>query len=202
MSVTLLENLMPMPDVAARQRLCIDAPAERVYQAARDLPLMKTALARRLLMLRALPARLDPSGSPEDDSVFICLAEKPAQEVVFGFAGRFWHPSRNITRLGDAESWGRYAERGSAKAAVNILVDSITAERSRLTTETRIVCFGPGARRIFKLYWLVTGPFSGWIREDWLRSVARAAGAAPKQPGKPAISASVDETQKGVRYPR
>jgi hypothetical protein len=180
---TLLETLMPVFDVAARRSICIDAPAERVCQAARALPLMKTGLARRLLALRALPAHLDPSSSPEDDSVFICLAEKPGQEVVFGFAGRFWHPSRNITRLGDAESWRGYAERGSARAAVNVLVESITAERSRLATETRVLCFGAGARRIFKLYWLVTGPFSGWIREDWLRSVARAAGSAPIQPG-------------------
>ena len=53
---TLLETLMPVFDVAARRSICIDAPAERVYQAARALPLMKTGLARRLLALRAAGA--------------------------------------------------------------------------------------------------------------------------------------------------
>ena len=201
MPATLLECLMPVPDVVLLRRRCIDAAAEQVYHAARALPLMKTSLARRLLALRALPSRLDPCGSPEDNSVFICLAEKPGQEVVFGFAGRFWHLSRNIRWLDDAESWGCYTERGSARAAVNILVECITPERSRLTSETRVQCFGAGARRVFKLYWLAAGPFSGWIREDWLRSVARAAEAAAKQPGQPTTPASADERQRGARYP-
>ena len=165
---------MPVFDVTARRSILVGAPAENVYRVARARPLMQTRLARRLLALRAMPALMDPKGSPEDDSVFMCLAETPGREVVFGFAGRFWHPSRNITRLEDAGSWARYAEKGSAKAAVNVLVEPISEEQSRLSTETRIQCFGAGARRIFRLYWAVTEPFSGWIREDWMQSVAQA----------------------------
>ena len=166
---------MPVFDVAARRQIVVAADAARVFEAARARPLMQTALARRLLALRALPARLDTEGSPEDDSVFIVLAEVARREVVFGFAGRFWHPSRNITRLKDADGWRGFAAQGSARSAVNFQVEAMGAGQSLLHTETRIQCFGAGARRAFKLYWLAAGPFSGWIREDWLRSVAQAA---------------------------
>jgi hypothetical protein len=47
---------------------------------------------------------------------------------------------------------------------------------SLLTTETRVHARTRRARRLFRLYWLVVGPFSALIRRRWLRAIARAAG--------------------------
>jgi hypothetical protein len=42
-------------------------------------------------------------------------------------------------------------------------------------TETRVAATDPTARRGFGRYWLVIRGFSGLIRRDWLRAVARRA---------------------------
>jgi hypothetical protein len=202
MADSLLDISLPEADASARHHMTIDASAERVYHAARARPIMHTRLAHRLLSIRALPARLDQRASPEDDSVFICLREEPVREVVFGFAGRFWHPSRNIIRLGDAEAWRQFSDKGSAKAAVNILVEPLDDTWTRLSTETRVVCFGAGARRIFRLYWLMTAPFSGWIRKDWLRSVAQDLRRSSVEMPRSAARPIADEKQRGAQYPR
>jgi hypothetical protein len=44
-----------------------------------------------------------------------------------------------------------------------------------LTTETRVHATTARARRRFRLYWLVVGPFSALVRRRWLRAIARAA---------------------------
>ena len=59
------------------------------------------------------------------------------------------------------------------KAAWNLRVVATGPGRSRLTTETRVLGFGDDARRKFRLYWSVVGPFSGAIRTALLRSVRR-----------------------------
>ena len=171
-----IETLLPKPDVVTHYEALIDAPPERVYQAARAAPMMRVNLARRLLWLRALPAKLDRKASSEDSSTFLLLREEGNHEVVWGMAGRFWHPSRNITRLSDSRAWLRYMEAGSAKAAINFVVEGIAGGKTRLSTETRVVCFGSGACRAFKLYWLLVGWFSGWIRRSWLDEVKRSVG--------------------------
>jgi hypothetical protein len=104
------------------------------------------------------------------------LREEGNHEVVWGMAGRFWHPSRNIFRLSDSRVWLRYTQAGSAKAAINFVVEGIAGGKTRLSTETRVVCFGSGARWNFKLYWLLAGWFSGWIRRRWLDEVKRYVG--------------------------
>ena len=43
---------------------------------------------------------------------------------------------------------------------------------SLLTTETRVHALTPRALRLFRLYWLVVGPFSALIRRRWLKAIA------------------------------
>ena len=48
---------------------------------------------------------------------------------------------------------------------------------SLLSTETRVHALTPRARRLFRLYWLVVGPFSALIRRRWLKAIAARARA-------------------------
>ena len=50
-----------------------------------------------------------------------------------------------------------------------------TASGCVLSTETRIQYFGAAARRKFRLYWTLVGPFSGLIRRALLRGVRQQA---------------------------
>jgi hypothetical protein len=56
---------------------------------------------------------------------------------------------------------------------------NITYDGAMLSTETRVLCTDSRSRALFRLYWLVVGPFSRLVRDDWLRAIARRA-AAPE----------------------
>jgi hypothetical protein len=53
------------------------------------------------------------------------------------------------------------------------------ARPTRLATETRVHAADSAARRRFRLYWFVVGPFSALIRRRWLAAARRAAEAGP-----------------------
>ena len=66
------------------------------------------------------------------------------------------------------------------KVAWGYSVRELAPGRCLLCTQTRILCFGDSARRKFKLYWMVVGPFSGLIRREMLRLAKRRAESAAK----------------------
>lgn len=106
---------------------------------------------------------------------FTRLAEVPGEELVFGIAGRFWRPSGDLRRLPDAEAFGAFAEDGCVKAAWNLRIAAVDGDGAEVSTETRIAYYGDAARRSFRCYWLLVGPFSGMLRRALLRDIARRA---------------------------
>jgi len=115
-----------------------------------------------------LPQRLERFG-------FTPLREVPGRELVFGLAGRFWRPDGALRRIPDERGFEAFAEEGCVKAAWNLALDQVSADSCEVSTETRIVYFGASARRKFRIYWGLIGPFSGLIRRGLLRGVARRA---------------------------
>ncbi len=51
----------------------------------------------------------------------------------------------------------------------------VGAGSTMLSTHTRCHATGPAARRAMRLYWVLIGPFSGLIRRELLRTIARLA---------------------------
>jgi hypothetical protein len=142
-------------------------------------------IARRLMRLRSLGRRKPPTGPPSALATmgsggaggFLEIARVLEQEIVLAIAGRFWLPHAPVLRDWKAEEFIALAPHDAAKAAWNFY---LTAEgnKSRLTTETRVLCFDRSARMQFRLYWFVIGFFSGWIRKEMLQMVKRKAAAA------------------------
>ena len=64
------------------------------------------------------------------------------------------------------------ARPGEVRVALDVRAKPLTDGRSRLSTETRIAAVDRRARRAFRAYWLVVGPFSALIRRQWLRATA------------------------------
>jgi hypothetical protein len=64
---------------------------------------------------------------------------------------------------------------GWAKGAISLRVEGLDDESTNLVTATSVQCVDEQARRRFALYWGIISTFSGWIRRDMLRGVARAA---------------------------
>jgi hypothetical protein len=133
-------------------------------------------LTRALFLLRGYGRRAlrTGAGTLPDKIVrfgFTKLDEIPGREVVFGIAGRFWRLDGDLCRIADRDAFAGFVQDGYVKGAWNLRVEPLEDGSSRLSTETRIQCFGDSARRKFRLYWTFVGPFSGLIRRVLLGGV-------------------------------
>ena len=180
----LIDDFLPMYDVAERHAIDVSAPVEPVYAATRKLDLSSSILARFLFWLRKVPGWLFFRRSGQKQlglnmegllkSGFILLGEKPHEEIVLGLVGRFWTAQGDLQSL-DSDGFQRFQERGYAKAASNFSLSCPAQGVTRLTTETRVLCLDAHSRRRFRLYWLFVRPFSGMVRKEALRAVKREA---------------------------
>jgi len=183
-TTTLLDEFMPVYNVAARYELEVAAPASRVYDTLLHHSLLDSPVARFLMTLRSLPGAIAqlrqdrplqkfciPSISEIKDRDFIKLAEKPGEEIVLGLIGQFWKLRGGLVRITNADEFLAFTKAGYTKAVLNLLVVPMSATSCRLSTETRVQATDPESRRKFLRYWKLVGPFSGYLRRDLLRRV-------------------------------
>ena len=183
----LIDRFLPGPEVRSGHEIDVNAPAERVWAAARTLDLARSPVVKVLFGLRSLPGLLSRArpgrralGMNMEGLLrtgFVLLDEAPGDEVVLGLVGRFWTPSGGIIRVAP-EEFASFDRPGFAVAAWNFTVRGPAAGPVRLATETRVRLTDPASRRSFRRYWTVVGPFSGLIRREMLRTVRRAAETA------------------------
>ncbi|MFN2432947.1 MAG: hypothetical protein ABR599_09090 [Gemmatimonadota bacterium] len=169
-----LDAHLPAFDALERHACTVRAAPERVFSALRTADLAGSPAARLLLAARGFHASRSFSLDAFERAGFVLLDERPPRELALGVAGRFWTPSGCIQRL-DLRTFAAFGEAGSAKAVWGFTVEPLGPDLSRLSTETRVACYGEGARRRFRLYWAVVRPFSGFLRRRMLAVVKRAA---------------------------
>lgn len=179
-----LDRFLPRYDVRAHYQQQVKAPAPRVYQALLAADFSDSLLVRALMSLRT--GRLLRRGRPASlrerlrGTGFMELADVPGRELLIGIIGKFWQPSGGRCLDVPAEDFAGFDRPGYAKAAWNFSLEEVSPGVTLLATETRVQCLGPEARRKFRAYWAMVGPFSGLIRRAMLEQVRRAAeGAAP-----------------------
>jgi hypothetical protein len=163
--VSAIDRVLPAWDRRERHSIRIAAPAERVWQACRELRSDDIPLTRALMRVRRGGRR--GRGGPILDQ-FLPLASEPGRELVVGLMGRPWR-----LRL-DAGDFATYAAPGSVRMATDFRIEP-DGDGCRLSTETRVQAVDARARRVFGLYWLAIRPGSGLIRRDMLRAVKRRA---------------------------
>ncbi|MCF8033530.1 MAG: hypothetical protein K9K66_04705 [Desulfarculaceae bacterium] len=169
----LLDQYLPVYDVRARYQTDLPAPPERVYSLVVDLDWSRSPLVRWLVLLRGMgSAKIKLIQNNPPGQGFTVLGEEPDRELLVGMAGRFWLPTAPLRQV-DPADFVDFAGPGDAKMAMNFLAEPLPGGNCRLSTETRVQCFGPSARRCFRLYWGVIGPFSGLIRKEAFRLVRR-----------------------------
>jgi hypothetical protein len=186
----LLDDFASRPDFSELHRVEIDAPSDAVWRALWTADLDAAGIVKTLLLLRSLPGLLRrPSGAMGrrwrltlpvllGSPGFGLLAEEPGREVVMGIAGRFWRPAGGVLPFERRRFLGPLPAL-TARAVTSFALEELGPGRTRLSTETRVVCADAAARRRFRAYWLVIRPWSGLIRILWLRAVRRAC-ASPR----------------------
>ena len=158
--------MIPEWDVRTRRSIPLVAPRERVWGALHETTLGEMPVVRLLFRARGLPAAPD-RGILELEG-FRRLAEDAGRELVVGAVGKPWTPRGGLVREADPAG---FSEPGYARMALNVTYDGST-----LATETRVATTDGRSRRLFRAYWLVVGPFSGVVRDAWLRAIARRVG--------------------------
>jgi len=174
-----LDKLMPTYDVRAAYSIQIVASPQRVWNELMNADFASLPITRRLMRLRSFGRRKLSAGSPQTLATmgngkggFLELACIPEQEIVLATIGRFWRPDAPVLRDWKPEEFATLQAPGLAKAGWNF---SLRNEETgtTLSTETRVLCGGIGARIKFRLYWGLIGFFSGWIRKEFLAAVKR-----------------------------
>lgn len=103
------------------------------------------------------------------------LAERPGEEIVFGLVAQMWRPGGQLIRVGSADTFVAFDEPGFVKVATPFRFTKRGGGATLAATETRVYATDAAARRGFGRYWTLVRPFSGLIRREWLRPVARRA---------------------------
>jgi len=167
----LLDQFMPVYDVVDRHSVRVNAPAAATLAAGCDMDLQASAVVRviiraRELLLGATPVgRVRPRGlMAEMQSLgWGVLADVPGREIVVGAVTKPWEANVTFRSL-PPDQFGAFSESDYVKIAWTLRVDSVSATKSILRTETRAIATDPQARTKFRWYWAFLSPGIRLIR--------------------------------------
>jgi hypothetical protein len=151
---------LPEFDVSSRHERHVPGEPERAFAALLASP--SDPFVRALLRLRGLrPApSLDAFFSGHG---FEVLARTPT-ELVVGASGRPWRLTERLRPFADQRP-------GTVRLAADFRAEAAPGG-TLLSTETRVLAADDRARRAFRRYWRLVGPFSALIRRRWLRAAS------------------------------
>jgi hypothetical protein len=169
---TLLDEVLPEFDFRSRHARRVGATPERVAEAVNGVWL--GGAASLLVRIRGLHIPSGPIRGVLTGSGFTVLAERPGLEMVAGTTGQFW-ALREQAHMEAPLDLRAFDRPGWAQAAVSLRIEPLEDGSTHVMTETRVRCVDDTARRRFATYWLFIKVFSGWLRRDFLRRIARIA---------------------------
>ncbi len=174
----MIDAFVPVAEVASRHTVTLAAAPARVYEVIRTVDLARSRVIRTLFALRGLRTRRPLTIESLQGAGFVLLRAEPDRGIVLGITGRFWTLRGGLRRI-EADRFAAFAEPGYGKAAWSITVEPDPTGGSVVATETRVAITDEPARRAFRRYWRLVGPFSGIIRRRMLALVATECTPAP-----------------------
>lgn len=150
----LMDLFLPEYDLSIVHADVFRAPPAECYEAALEMDLFQTPLARVLLGLRALPQRVEGAvkgrGRSRGAAVshtfrlkdmvtlgWILLGETPGAQIVLGQVSRPWKSvAASIDAPTAPEQFARFSKPGYAKIAAGLRIDPYGTGSSILTVET------------------------------------------------------------------
>jgi hypothetical protein len=181
----IIDELMPRYDVATRHTIEVRASPAEAYAALRRADFAARGVVRVLTELRSLPATLVEwrrhgrvrrhrpveTLAALEKSGFVLLADVPPTELVLGIEGRFWALDGGRCTPPAASFRTTAPQPGTARGVWGFSFAPLSATRTVITTQTRVLCADSAARRRFLPYWFVIRPASGLIRRSILRQL-------------------------------
>ncbi|MBI3537125.1 MAG: hypothetical protein HY070_06180 [Chloroflexi bacterium] len=182
-----MDHIIPNCHHHEHHSILIHSSPARVWCALKELSPREVPVANLLFAIRALPARFirgqiprgfsnEPLLAQVTRASFSILAEEENQEIVLGAIGQFWRAAGGAwVKPKSAEHFVAFNDASFAKAAMNFRLTALAENKTRLETETRIICTGDLARKKFWWYWRIISPGSALIRVVWLRAIKKRA---------------------------
>jgi hypothetical protein len=158
-----LDELLPVYDVVERHERLVDASPADAVAAVLASPMAPDGVVRVLFRLRGLPGGGTVYGAMRGIG-FSELVHEP-DCVVLGAAGRPWTPGGGLVAFEKAGA-------GQVRMLLEVSA-TLVGDGALLATETRVAAMDDRARRAFRRYWRVVGPFSGVVRRRWLAGAER-----------------------------
>ena len=155
-----LDSFLPRFDVNETHSVSLACDAERALELALTAPAAPGRLVAALFRARGLPPSAPVQGLFHRMG-FDTLSSSTT-EVVLGACGTPWRPSGGLGPFADPRP-------GTVRVATDIRATPVEGG-CILSTETRVLAVDAAARRAFRRYWVVVGPFSALIRRRWLRA--------------------------------
>lgn len=164
------------PFTEAHHRI-VDAPATAVWDALHTLRWGDLTLTRPLFGIRTLGRKntaldltrrlMDPPGPGAP------VHEEQPRYSTSAMIGRPWAGRVRGPEVTDLDQFAAYADPGWLKYGMDWTLTDLAGGRTLIETTTRCQPTDAAAHRAFRAYWAVIRPFSGLIRLDILRAIAR-----------------------------
>ena len=177
----LIERFMPRADVTECHETLVHAPADLVFEVARNFELQSMPLVRGIFWLRA--KLLHATQPPERPQGLVAettalgwgiLAERPGRELVVGSVTQPWK-GNVVFRTVAPERFEAFSEPDLVKIVWTLEAEPLAPALTRFRTETRVLATDDGARKQFRRYWRWAGLGAVLIRRLLLPALRRVA---------------------------
>lgn len=169
----LLDDVMPVYDVAERHHIHVAAPADVTFAAACEQDLMALPVVRAIVKAREILLGGEPDTVARPRGLLALttsigwgvLAEAPGREIVMGAVTQPWN-ANVVFRPLPPDEFIAFHEPDYVKIAWTLRADATGRHESVFRTETRVVTTDAGARAKFRWYWARFSP--GIVLIRWL----------------------------------
>jgi hypothetical protein len=146
--------------------MVVDAPIADVYNVAYDFDLSKSKTITCLFKIRGLPAKRLTLQNFIADIGFTNLERNAPYENLIGFWARV-----KIAPIQSYEDFINNSISPWIKVVWNFQCEELGENKTRVSTETRVLCVAPITKITFRLYWFIIQPFSGLTRKKMLKII-------------------------------
>ena len=162
----LIDKYLPQYTFNEFHEIVVNCPIENVYCVAKDFDLSKSKLITLLFKIRGLPTTRLNLQNFIIDMGFSTLEENYPYENVVGF----WTRAK-LEKIPNSEAFLNDLISPWLKAVWNFKFEELDKGKTKVTTETRVLCIASFTKITFGLYWSIIKPFSGIIRNKMLKII-------------------------------
>lgn len=163
---TLIDKYLPRYTFREYHEINVNCPIDKVYHVARDFDLSKSRIITILFKIRGLPTKRLNLQNFIEDIGFTNLEENYPYESLVGFWAR-----DKIAKVPCYDDFSNDSIYPWLKVVWNFQFDQLGIGKTKVSTETRVLCVAKITKFTFRLYWSIIKPFSGLVRKEMLKII-------------------------------